>query len=191
MGVSADQAGKSPRPRGVGEASLAERAAVAASAELRGERTRILGARGRSGAAPLAPPRRVPDRWSFVHVMDRMEEAFRTLGRLPTHTRPRGYMNSMPVYLYDRGDLNAQLETHELERMAMIRNHVRIRPSPAEIERVAGELGFEPRLTESESAVLPLNYSPKPLRHRSFSRSAKVLSLFLASGILAPVVAST
>jgi hypothetical protein len=26
---------------------------------------------------------------------------------------------------------------------------------------VAGELGFEPRLTESESAVLPLNYSPK------------------------------
>src|SRR5262249_11424066 len=26
--------------------------------------------------------------------------------------------------------------------------------------RLAGELGFEPRLTESESAVLPLNYSP-------------------------------
>ena len=25
---------------------------------------------------------------------------------------------------------------------------------------VAGEPGFEPRLTESESAVLPLNYSP-------------------------------
>ena len=25
---------------------------------------------------------------------------------------------------------------------------------------MAGELGFEPRLTESESAVLPLNYSP-------------------------------
>jgi hypothetical protein len=26
--------------------------------------------------------------------------------------------------------------------------------------QMAGELGFEPRLTESESAVLPLNYSP-------------------------------
>ena len=26
--------------------------------------------------------------------------------------------------------------------------------------KLAGELGFEPRLTESESAVLPLNYSP-------------------------------
>jgi hypothetical protein len=29
---------------------------------------------------------------------------------------------------------------------------------------VAGELGFEPRLTESESAVLPLNYSPSNVR---------------------------
>ena len=33
---------------------------------------------------------------------------------------------------------------------------------PGKIPRnqVAGELGFEPRLAESESAVLPLNYSP-------------------------------
>src|SRR4051812_46111554 len=29
------------------------------------------------------------------------------------------------------------------------------------IESVAGGLGFEPRLTESESAVLPLNYPPR------------------------------
>jgi hypothetical protein len=29
--------------------------------------------------------------------------------------------------------------------------------------RLAGGLGFEPRLTESESAVLPLNYPPKPI----------------------------
>lgn len=28
------------------------------------------------------------------------------------------------------------------------------------LESLAGEPGFEPRLTESESAVLPLNYSP-------------------------------
>ncbi len=65
-----------------------------------------------------------------------MEEGFRVLSRLPMPTRPRGYMNSMPVYLYDRGDLNAQLETHELDRMARMRNHVRIRPSPAEIDRM-------------------------------------------------------
>jgi hypothetical protein len=30
----------------------------------------------------------------------------------------------------------------------------------SEADQLAGELGFEPRLTESESAVLPLNYSP-------------------------------
>jgi hypothetical protein len=67
--------------------------------------------------------------------MERMEEGFRVLSRLPMPTRPRGHMNSMPVYVYDRGDLNAQLETQELERLARMRNHVRIRPSPAEIER--------------------------------------------------------
>jgi hypothetical protein len=51
-------------------------------------------------------------------------------------TRPRGYVNSMPTYLYDRADLNAQLETEELDRMARMRNHVRIRPSPAEVARM-------------------------------------------------------
>ena len=80
--------------------------------------------------------RRIPDCWSFIFVMERMDEAFRTLARLPMTTRPRGYINSMPIYLYDRGDLNSQLETHELERMAQLRNRVRIPPSPAEIARM-------------------------------------------------------
>jgi hypothetical protein len=35
---------------------------------------------------------------------------------------------------------------------------------------VAGGLGFEPRLTESESAVLPLNYPPpKCLESKGYS----------------------
>ena len=116
-------------------APLAERAAAAADAELRGERINILGAVGRSTLSPLRRRRRVPDRWSFFYVLERMEEGFRTLSRLPLPTRPRGYINSMPDYLYDRADLNSQLETHELERMARMRNRVRIPPSPAEIAR--------------------------------------------------------
>jgi hypothetical protein len=44
---------------------LAERAAAAADAELRGERLNILGAIGRSTLSPLTRPRRVPVRWSF------------------------------------------------------------------------------------------------------------------------------
>jgi hypothetical protein len=118
------------------EPSLAERAEAAARAELRGERTGILGAIGQSEASPLACARRVPDRWSILHVMERLEEAFRTLSRVPIATRPSGFFNSMPVHVYDRGDLNAQLETHELERMARIRNRVRIPPSPGEIGRM-------------------------------------------------------
>jgi hypothetical protein len=39
----------------------------------------------------------------------------------------------MPFYLYDRADLNSQLETYELERMTRRRNRVRIPPSPAEV----------------------------------------------------------
>jgi hypothetical protein len=124
---------QSPEP----EQTLAERAAAGARAELRGERSGILGAIAVSeGFQPFTRTRRIPDRWSLLHVMERMEEAFRVLARLPIATRPRGYINSMPFYLYDRGDLNAQIETHELERLARLRNRVVIPPSPAEIARM-------------------------------------------------------
>ncbi len=115
---------------------LRERAASAARAELRGERQGIFGAIGQTTLTPLTRTRTVPDRWSLVHVMESLEEAFRILARLPMPTRPKGYINSMPIYLYDRGDLNSQLETYELERMARLRNRVRIPPSPAEIARM-------------------------------------------------------
>ena len=118
--------------------NLSSRAAAAARAELRGDRIGILGAVGESTPIPLGRTRTVPDRWSFIFVMERMEEAFRILARLPMPSRPRGYLNSMPVYLYDRGDLNSQLETYELERLAKLRNRVRIPPSPAEIAQNGG-----------------------------------------------------
>jgi hypothetical protein len=116
---------------------LTERAAAAARAELRGERAGILGVIGNS-ALPQAfgRSRSVPDRWSLVHVMERLEEGFRILARLPIATRPRGYVNSMPFPIYDRADLNAQLETYELEQLLKRRNRVRIPPTPAEIGRM-------------------------------------------------------
>jgi hypothetical protein len=130
-----DQAVESP----AADAPLHERAAAAARAELRGDRAGILGAMGSSGGSAAWQPgrlRRVPEQWSVLFVMERLEEAFRILGRLPVATRPRGYVNSMPYYAYDRGDLNAQMETYELERMANLRNRVRIPPSPAEVARM-------------------------------------------------------
>jgi hypothetical protein len=134
--ASRDESQTRGAPPVAAPATLNDRAVAAARAELRGERTGILGATGRLSLPRLEPPRRLPERWTFVHVMERLEEAFRTLRRLPISTRPRGYMNSMPFYLYDRGDLNAQLETYELERLARTRNRVRIPPSPAEIARM-------------------------------------------------------
>ena len=135
--MSEDQTHTRARRAAAEQPPLAQRAAVAARAELRGERIGILGATARVPGVPSHLRRRVvPERWSVIAVMERMEEAFRTLARLPIAVRPRGYVNSMPFYLYDRGDLNAQMETQELERMARFRNRVRIPPSPAEIARM-------------------------------------------------------
>jgi hypothetical protein len=124
------------RPSSSRAAALRESAATAARAELSGDREGILGALGIATAAPLARLREVPERWTFLFVMERMEEGFRILSRLPLPTRPKGYVNSMPIYLYDHADLNSQLETYELERLARMRNRVRILPSPAEIARM-------------------------------------------------------
>jgi hypothetical protein len=60
----------------------------------------------------------------------------------------------MPTYLYDRGDLNAQLETHELERMARIRNYVRIRPSPAEVAKMDESGTLQARRHADNAAAL-------------------------------------
>lgn len=125
----------------VNEPGLAARAAAAARAELRGDRDGILGA---VAAIPIGQrrfaERKIPARWSLVHVMERMEEAFRTLGRLPIATRPRGYANTMPFYRYDQADLNAQFESYELERLAKQRNRAVISPTPAEIARMEDAL---------------------------------------------------
>lgn len=75
---------------GAAPAPLRERAAVAARAELRGDRAGILGAIGISGmsGSRLATARRVPDHWSLLAVMERLEEAFRVLARLPLQSAP-------------------------------------------------------------------------------------------------------
>jgi hypothetical protein len=141
------------------DAPLDERAVAAARAELRGERTGILGATGRLSLPQLDPPRRVPERWSFIHVMDRLEEAFRILRRLPISTRPRGYVTSMPFHVYDRADLNAQLETYELERLARLRNRVRIPPSPAEIARMEEALRWPAQFFDENQKMQERRYA--------------------------------
>lgn len=47
-----------------------------------------------------------------------------------------------------------------------------------DIERLAGEPGFEPGLTESESAGLPLTYSPIDTARLGVKMSAEMLRLW-------------
>lgn len=97
--------------------------------------------RGQVAAAPKG--RRVPDKWTPVHVLDRLEEAYETLGRLPMNTRPKGYKSLMPAYAYDHGDLVGQAETGELERLARTRNNYRLRgATAAEVARMEEALGW-------------------------------------------------
>lgn len=82
------------------------------------------------------PPRQPPTVWTVFHVADRVEEAFDVLRRLPVTGRPQAFGNSMPGYAYDMGDLNAQLETGELERFLKGQNRVRLPASAADISRM-------------------------------------------------------
>jgi hypothetical protein len=50
---------------------------------------------------------------------------------------------------------------------------------------LAGELGFEPRQTESESVVLPLHHSPPKwlILQRFFRKFSKIAKEFSKSGV--------
>jgi hypothetical protein len=96
-------------------------------------------------SAPTAPaPRRggnpLPVSWTIVMVLDRLEEAFEVLARLPMTVKPRGFANSMPKYAYDRSDLIAQIETGELDRLMRQQNQVRFNATSAEVTRMEAAL---------------------------------------------------
>src|SRR5690349_4543552 len=61
-----------------------------------------------------------------------------------------------------------------MPRNAATRRHLARLVNLARISRKAGELGFEPRLTESESVVLPLHQSPKAVNRTPRRVSGKV-----------------
>ena len=129
-----DRFGPNNRTGGRSGADLGERAAAAARAELRGERENILGAMGVATRAPLARAQRTEP--LVVHLR-RVSRRASASCRGCRYRRVRAAMSiRMPIYLYEPGDLNSQLETYELERMARLRNPVRILPSPAEIDRM-------------------------------------------------------
>jgi len=53
--------------------TLAERAAAAARAELRGDRAGMLGVVGQAALPPLARTRSVPERWSLLQLLSHFQ----------------------------------------------------------------------------------------------------------------------
>lgn len=85
---------------------------------------------------PTSRRRQLPTAWNIVHVLNRLEEAVDVLGRMPVMPGPRGHSNSMPDYAYTIGDLNAQAESGELEKMLRANAKPRIPVTAAEITRM-------------------------------------------------------
>ncbi len=126
-------------PVDLSKLSPIERARLAALVELDGDanlREHLLGAVGRSEPAQRRREREVPPQWNLIHVLDRIEEAFEVMAMMPAATRPKQFGAAWPAYTYDRGDLNAQLETFELEKTLADRNKVRLSPTAAQVTRM-------------------------------------------------------
>jgi hypothetical protein len=104
---------------------------------------RLTPSRSRMAATAASRQQRaVPASWSVVHVLDRMEEAYEVLSRLPMNTRPRAFSNSMPAYAYERSDRVAQVETGELERLMKLQNRVRFGVRADQVERMEEALAW-------------------------------------------------
>lgn len=119
--------------------SLNQRAKLAALIERDGDatlRTHILGAEGRASPGHRSRrEREVPTQWNQIYVLDRLEEAAEVRAMMPASTRPKAFGGAWPAFQYDRFDLNAQLETAELEKTLADRNKVRLQPSAAQVSR--------------------------------------------------------
>lgn len=104
-------------------------------------RQHLLGAMGQSETTRRARGgvREVPDRWTQIHVLDRLEEAYAVLGGMPTATRPKQYGNTMPTPDRERLSIRDQIEmmgTGELEQMHEDRNRVRLAATSAQVSRM-------------------------------------------------------
>lgn len=133
------------------EMSLADRAKLAALIEMDGDsdlRTHILGAVGRSetgrGGRGASRPV-VPERWSQIHVLDRLEEAFGTLAAMPMAGRPKAYGNGLPTPVQERIPLIELFEMEQsgqLEQMREDRNRVRLAATADQISRMDQALSW-------------------------------------------------
>ena len=104
-------------------------------------REHLLGAMGRAetGRGLSRAPREVPDTWSQIHVLDRLEEAFQVMAMMPAATRPKAYGSAWPSIVQEKIPLVILAEmsaSGELETQQEEQNRVRMPPSSAQITRM-------------------------------------------------------
>lgn len=137
-------AGHSDRdvPLDMSHMSLSQRARLGLLIEKDGDetlRTHLLGAIGRSEIGQRRGAREIPDRWTIVHCLDRLEEAYQVLGSLPAATRPKEYGTAWPSVVQEKIPLMIQAElaaSGDLELREADKNRVRLPPTTAQITRM-------------------------------------------------------
>jgi hypothetical protein len=131
-------------PVDLSKLSLHDRARLSALIERDGDdalRSHLLGVVGRSETARGARgrSREIPDRWTMIHALDRLEEAYAVLAGLPAATRPKAYGGAWPNVVQEKIPLVVQAElaaSGELEVQQADKNRVRLPPTTAEITRM-------------------------------------------------------
>lgn len=104
-------------------------------------REHLLGAMGRreAGRGSLGAPHEVPDTWSQIHVLDRLEEAYGVMAMMPAATRPKAFGSAWPSFVQDKIPLVILAEmsaSGDLETQQDEQNRVRAPPSSAQITRM-------------------------------------------------------
>ena len=81
----------------------------------------------------------MPERWTQIHVLDRLEEAYEVLAAMPAATRPKSYGSAWPTVQPERLSLYDQVmmgASGELEERNQDRNRVRLAPTTAQVTRM-------------------------------------------------------
>jgi hypothetical protein len=124
--------------------SLTERARLGALIEADGDtdlRQHLLGAMGRSEVARGARggAREIPERWTMIHTLDRLEEAYEVLAGMPMATRPKVFGSAWPAIQQEKLSIYDQIkmtETGAHEQLHEDRNRVRLAATSAQVTRM-------------------------------------------------------